>query len=107
MAENQTIQLHDKFQKLIEQYTKDKKRLAELEAALQDRDKDNSGFIAQINKLQSDLQQLRDTNSSLQQEIARMKQQNQELQSTLAGFEDFASDLNGRIDQLLPQIEKL
>jgi len=106
-VDNNTLQLHDKVQKLIEQYTIDKKRLNELEAALNDKSKDSSTYLEQIKKLQSELQSAQNMNSKLTAEIAELKTKNQILEKNVSSFESFADDLNAKIDNLIPKIEKL
>ncbi len=105
--DKQVLQLKDKVQKLIEQYTIDKKKLTELEAMLQDRSKDSEGFESQIKKLQNDLQAAQSSNQELNGEIGELKKRNQELEKLLAAVEEYAGELNSSIDKLIPQIEKL
>jgi len=106
-VDTQALQLHDKVQKLIEQYTIDKKRLNELEAALKDKSSDNTGYLEQIKKLQSDLQTALSNNTKLTDELNEIKKKNQELQQVVNSFENFAGDLNTKIDNLIPKIDKL
>jgi len=105
--DNQTLKLHDKVQQLIEQYTKDKARLNELEAALKDKTTDKSSYESQIKKLQSELQSSQEQNSQLQKDKAELQKRNLEMQKTLDSFEVFAGEINNRIDSLIPKLEKL
>jgi len=106
-VENQAVQLHDKVQALIEQYTKDKKRLAELEAALKEKTQNTDGHQEQLKKLQSELHNAQSSNAKMTTEINELKQRNQELEKAISNFESFAGDLNSKIDDLIPKIEKL
>lgn len=105
--ENQAVQLHEKVQALIEQYTKDKKRLAELEAALKEKSSSSSGYEEQIKKLQSDLKTEQAVNEKLKSDLETLKKKNQDLEKAVSSFEYFAGDLNDKIDSLIPKIEKL
>jgi chromosome segregation ATPase len=105
--DTQALQLHDKVQKLIEQYTKDKKRLAELEAELASKGKDSEGFSAQINQLKSEVQSLLEKNRQLEVKNTELTSRVQDMESMLSTFEGFAADINTRIDDLIPQIEQL
>jgi chromosome segregation ATPase len=106
-VDTQALQLHEKVQKLIEQYTIDKKRLAELEDALSEKTKDSAGYSDQIKKLQSDIQTANQLNTKLTNEITELKKRNEVLEKSMNSFEDFAGDLNSRIDDLIPKIEKI
>lgn len=105
--DTQALQLHEKVQKLIEQYTIDKKRLNELEAALKDKSNDNVDYIEQIKKLQGDLQTAQSSNTKLTDEMNELKKKYQELEQVVNSFENFAGDLNTKIDNLIPKIDKL
>lgn len=105
--DTQALQLHDKVQKLIEQYTKDKKRLVELEAELASKDKDSDSLTAQINQLKSELQLLLEQNRQMELKNTELAKRIQEMESMLSTFEGFAADINTRIDDLIPQIEQL
>jgi chromosome segregation ATPase len=101
------MQLQDKVQKLIEQYSKDKKRLVELETLLQEKSRDSKGFTDEINSLKNQLQIEKDQNVKLLNEVNALKAKNKELETSVNKFETFADDLTLQIDKLIPQIEKL
>ena len=105
--DSQPMQLHDKVQKLIEEYSKDKKRLAELEAQLAEKNKDSESSIIQINQMQKELTTLKETNNQLNLEYTALQKKYREMEQNLSSFESFADDLNSKIDELIPQIEKL
>jgi chromosome segregation ATPase len=102
--DTQALQLHDKVKILIEQYTLDKKKMAELESELNTKKKENASLQEQIKKLQTDLQS---ANSKQTNELSDLKIRNQELEKMLDSFENFADDLNTQIDDLIPRIEKI
>ncbi len=105
--DTQALQLHDKVQKLIEQYTLDKKKLSELEAALSEKSKDSDTLKESVHKLQNELRVAQDNNLKLNQEKNQLLQKNQDLEKLISTFEGFANDLNTKIDDLIPKIEKL
>lgn len=105
--DKQAMQLHDKVQILIEQYTKDKKRLAELEAIIKERSDDSQGLAEEIHNLTNQLQTAQKTNEKLTSEISELITKNQELEKVITTFESFADDLTTQIDDIIPQIEKL
>jgi chromosome segregation ATPase len=105
--ETKTNQLHDKVQQLIEQYTKDKKRLSELEAILSDKKNDSQGLIAQIDSLKSQLQVEKAVKERLTVENNELRNHNSDMEQTIKKFENFAEDLSKDIDGLIPIIDKL
>lgn len=105
--DTQALQLHDKVQKLIEQYTKDKQKMAELEAALAEKTADNEEYYNQISQLQIDNEALTENISQLNSQVSELNTRKQELELMIATIEGFADDLNSKIDDLIPQIENL
>jgi chromosome segregation ATPase len=106
-VDTQALQLHDKVQKLIEQYTKDKQKMAELEAALAEKTADNEEYYNQISQLQIDNEALTENISQLNSQVSELNTRKQELELMIATIEGFADDLNSKIDDLIPQIENL
>lgn len=105
--DTQALQLHDKVQKLIEQYSKDKEKLSKLETELKEITNENINLNEKVNKLQNELRTAQDSNLKLNQERNQLTQKNQELEKMISAFEGFANDLNTKIDDLIPAIEKL
>lgn len=105
--DTQAVQLHDKVQKLIEQYTQDKKRLSDLEKALDEKTKAYDELKALHNRQLSDNQNYSNQNSKLLSEIEQLKKKNQELENVVSSIEGFANDLNAQIDGLIPIVDKL
>jgi chromosome segregation ATPase len=105
--DKQPTQLQDKVQLLIEQYTKDKKRLAELEVALSEKNTNSQGYVEQINSLKIQLQSELSAKEKLTDENNGLKTRNLELEKTLKNFESFAEDISNQIDGLIPKIDKL
>jgi chromosome segregation ATPase len=106
-VDTQALQLHDKVQKLIEQYSKDKEKMSKLEADLKEKTNETVNLNDKVNKLQIELRTAQDSNLKLTQERNQMMQKNQELEKMISAFEGFANDLNTKIDDLIPTIEKL
>lgn len=107
IVDTQALQLHEKVQKLIEQYTLDKKRLSELETALADKTKAYDELKALHDKQLTDNQHNAENNSKLLAEIEALKKKNQELENVVFSIEGFANDLNAQIDGLIPIVDKL
>ena len=105
--ENQALQLHDKVQKLIEQYSEDKKKMAELESQLAGKIKELKELTDLYNKLEQEVSESKTDKTKQQNELNDLKKRNIELERTISTFEGFANDLNSKIDDLIPKIEKL
>jgi len=100
--ENHVVNLQDKIQKLIDQYTLDKKKLAELEKLNNELTEENLQLMQQL----EDYSKLTtDTDSkcqALQTEIDTLKARNQELENLLGDFDSFAGDAIKKIDEFIP-----
>lgn len=105
--DTQALQLHDKVQKLIEQYTKDKKKMAEMEADIISKDKDLEDLCTQNDTLKSDIKTLEEQLKHLEATKAELTKRLDDSTNMLSTLEGFAADINTRIDDLIPQIEKL
>lgn len=105
--DTQALQLHEKVQKLIEQYTLDKKKLSEMELTLNDKINENETLKENIVRFQNELRTAQENYSKLNQEKNQLVAKNQEMEKMLSTFEGFANDLNSKIDDLIPKIEKL
>jgi hypothetical protein len=100
-------QLQDKVQLLIEQYSKDKKRLAELEAALNEKTANSQSHIEQLNTLKNQIQVEIAAKDKLTVENRELKAINLELEKAIKSFESFADEISNQIDGLIPKIDKL
>ncbi len=104
--ESPIISLQARLQKLIDQYTKDKKELEELKKNNAQLSDENSQLLAQIedySKLYTDA----DTAlKALQAEYDVLKIQQDEMQKMLYGVESFADDAIKKIDDIFPKLEE-
>jgi len=103
--ENQVVNLHDKLQKLIEQYSQDKKKLEELSLAYDQLKEENSQLMHQIETITSQNTHSADSVNELNAKIATLETKCQSMQSTLDEFEKLASAAITKIDELIPSIQ--
>ncbi|PKN80452.1 MAG: hypothetical protein CVU48_02115 [Candidatus Cloacimonetes bacterium HGW-Cloacimonetes-1] len=113
--ENRAVNLQDKIQILIDQYTKDKKKLADAEDYNNALTEENLQLIQQIdeiNKLKSisdakvleldaQLRTLQSQHHELQKQHQDLQQLHQDLEGTMMSFEDLANDAILKIDSLV------
>ena len=106
--ENHAVNLQDKIQILINQYTQDKKKLADAEdfnSALTEENLQLIQQVEEVNKLKSaadaKIAGLENNLRQLQQQHHELKQQHEALQGTMMSFEDIASDAILKIDSLV------
>jgi chromosome segregation ATPase len=103
--ESHVVNLQDKIQKLIDQYTLDKQKLEDLENKVGQLTEENSQLFAQIeaNGNQNEAQETR--YRTLQEEYNRLESRYSELQKMLAGFESLAEGAIKKIDSIIPVVE--
>jgi chromosome segregation ATPase len=103
--ESPILNLQERLQKLIDQYTADKKVMEELKKQCAQLSEENMQLFAQVEeyaKLSSDSDaQLK----ALQDEHTALKAQQEELQNMLFGIENFADDAIKKIDNIFPLLE--
>ncbi len=118
--ENRAVNLQDKIQILIDQYTKDKKRLADAEDYNNALTEENLQLIQQIeeiNKLKSiadakvieldaSLRTLQAQHHTLTNEHQELQKQHDNLQGTMMTFEDLANDAILKIDSLVNPVSE-
>ncbi|MDD4310481.1 MAG: hypothetical protein PHO32_08885 [Candidatus Cloacimonetes bacterium] len=100
--ESPAINLQDKIQKLIDQYTTAKQKLETLEGQIVQLTEENSQLISQIeasgnNSLEQDAKL-----KALQADYANLEAKYKELQDMFAGFEIIAEDAIKKIDDIFP-----
>jgi chromosome segregation ATPase len=103
--ESPIVNLQDKIQKLIDQYTADKKIIAELKQQCDQLTEENVQLMTQIDEYAKQNGESSDAYKALQQEHASLKHKYDELQSVLTGVESFADDAIRKIDNIFPLIE--
>ncbi|HAN40365.1 MAG TPA: hypothetical protein GX398_04620 [Candidatus Cloacimonetes bacterium] len=104
--ETQAVNLQDKIQKLIDQYTSTKKRVEELEAKVKGLTEENMQLISQITSSNDSTAQLSQTNQLLEAKVRELEAKVAEMQSSVQGFSSIANDAIAQIDSLFPDLEE-
>lgn len=102
--ETNAISLQDKIQRLIDQYTQDKKKLAEMEEQNSILREENKQLMEQIENINAAENSSSSRIKDLEKQVKTMEARIQELQNTLAGFENMANDAIGKIDNFFPDL---
>ena len=105
MMESPIVNLQEKIQKLIDQYTADKKVIAELNQQCAQLTEENMQLMTQIDDYAKQNGESDNAFKELQQEHDKLKAKYAELQSVLTGVESFADDAIKKIDDIFPLIE--
>ncbi len=103
--ENPVVNLQDRVQKLIDQYTQDKKRLEEMEALNKQLTEENFQLFSQIEESSQSNEELSVKYNALQQEFNSLESKYNELQKMLTGFESIAAGAIEKIDSIFPTFE--
>ncbi|MCK9185784.1 MAG: coiled-coil domain-containing protein 22 [Candidatus Cloacimonetes bacterium] len=103
--ESPILNLQERLQKLIDQYTADKKVMEELKKQVAQLSEENMQLFAQVeeySKLSGDA----DANlKALQKDYDALKAKNEEFEKMLFGIESFADDAIKKIDNIFPLLE--
>ncbi len=105
--ENYAVNLQDKIQKLIDQYTSAKKKIEELEMENSLLADQNIQLISQIEDSQKNNQAGSEQMKALEARINELVSEQTELKTALAGFENIASDAISKIDVIFPELDEL
>jgi len=100
--ESHVVNLQDKIQKLIDQYTLDKQKLEEMENKVAQLTEENSQLFAQIEASGSQNEMQENKYQTLQEEFNKLETRYNELQKILAGFETLAEGAIKKIDSIIP-----
>jgi len=103
--ENHVLNLSDKIQKLIDQYTLDKKKIEELETQNAQLTEENFQLFSQIEESSQLSSTQAETLSALQNEFNALEARYNDLQKMLTGFESMAEGAIRKIDSIFPLIE--
>ncbi|PKN75490.1 MAG: hypothetical protein CVU49_04320 [Candidatus Cloacimonetes bacterium HGW-Cloacimonetes-2] len=105
--ENYAVNLQDKIQKLIDQYTTIKKKLEELQEENNLLTEQNLQLIQQIEDHTKQGQDAGQKVTDMERSIAELEKENVELKKALAGFESVATDALSKLDDIFPDLESL
>lgn len=105
--ENYAVNLQDKIQKLIDQYTSAKKKIEELEMENSLLADQNIQLISQIEDSQKNNQAGAEQVSHLEARVKELETEQAELRQALSGFENIASDAISKIDVIFPELDEL
>ncbi|PKN72078.1 MAG: hypothetical protein CVU50_08835 [Candidatus Cloacimonetes bacterium HGW-Cloacimonetes-3] len=103
--ESHVVNLQDKIQKLIDQYTLDKKKLEALEAQNKQLTEENFQLFSQIEESSLNSNEQAEKLKVLQSEFNTMESRYNDLQKMLSGFESIAEGAIQKIDSIFPLIE--
>ncbi len=103
--ESHVVNLTDKIQKLIDQYTLDKKKIEELETQNAQLTEENFQLFSQIEESSQISANQTDQLNALQNEFNALEAKYNDLQKMLSGFESMAEGAIKKIDSIFPLIE--
>jgi len=103
--ENHVVNLQDKIQRLIDQYTLDKKKLEELENQNKQLTEENSQLFAQIEASGTASGELAAQHKTLQEEFTALQNRYNDMQKMLEGFESIAEGAIQKIDSIFPLVD--
>ena len=103
--ETNAISLQEKIQKLIDQYTLDKKKLDGLEEQNTHLKEENRQLMAQIENMNNANSGSASQVKELEEQIKTLESKYLELQKTISGFEDIATDAIAKIDSVFPDLD--
>ncbi len=103
--ESHVVNLTDKIQKLIDQYTLDKKKIEELETQNAQLTEENFQLFSQIEENSQISANQTDQLNALQNEFNALEAKYNDLQKMLSGFESMAEGAIKKIDSIFPLIE--
>lgn len=104
--ETKAINLQDKIQKLIDQYTSTKKKVEELEFKVLELTEENMQLISQIDSSNNSTANLSQTNQMLEAKVKELEAKLAEMQSSVQGFSTIANDAIAQIDSLFPDLDE-
>ncbi len=101
--ESYAVNLQDKIQKLIDQYTIAKKRIEELESE----NSVNRQILAQLEDSQKNVQEANVSIARLEAQVNQLQAENTELKKALSGFESATNSAIAQLDSLFPELEEI
>jgi len=104
--ESPILNLQERLQKLIDQYTADKKAMEELKLQYAQLRDENLQLMTQIEDYSKLLQETEAGFKSLKTEHEQLQNTHKEMQNMLFGIENFADDAIKKIDDIFPKLEE-
>ena len=104
--EIQAISLQDKIQKLIDQYTEAKRKLAVLEQQVNELTEENVQLIGQIDSGNAGQAMLQERNRDLEEKVKLLEAKCAEMQAAMDGFQNIATDAISKIDSIFPDLDE-
>lgn len=102
--ESPIVNLQQRLQKLIDQYTVNKKELDELKQSYTELTDENKQLLSQIEDYSCLLNETDGSLKNLQEEHLSLKIKYDEMEKMLFGVESFADDAIKKIDDIFPKI---
>lgn len=102
--ESPIVNLQQRLQKLIDQYTVNKKELDELKQSYTELTDENKQLLSQIEDYSCLLNETDGSLKNLQEEHLSLKTKYDEMEKMLFGVESFADDAIKKIDDIFPKI---
>lgn len=99
------MNLQERLQKLIDQYTADKKEMDELKKQYAQLSEENMQLFTQIEEYAKLCSDSDNSLKSLEEEHKSLQAKHDELQKMLFGIESFADDAIKKIDNIFPLLE--
>ena len=100
--ENHVVNLQDKIQKLIDQYTLDKKKLEELERQNNEMADENLQLMQQVEDATTQISDLQNKVKALEEELQANHAKKGELENLLNAFDALATEAIQKIDAFVP-----
>ncbi|HQB97719.1 MAG: hypothetical protein PHQ41_07155 [Candidatus Cloacimonetes bacterium] len=104
--ESPILNLQERLQKLIDQYTADKKAMEELTRQYAQLKDENLQLMSQIEDYAKLLQETEAGYKNLKSEYEQLQNTHKEMQNMLFGIESFADDAIKKIDDIFPKLEE-
>ena len=102
--DSNALNLQEKIQKLIDQYTADRKKLEKMEAENNNLREENRQLMEQIKNINKFHSGSESRIKELENQVKQLEAQYKELQDSLAGFEEIASETINQIDLIIPDL---
>ncbi|MCK9556662.1 MAG: hypothetical protein PHO85_04500 [Candidatus Cloacimonetes bacterium] len=104
--ESPIVNLQERLQKLIDQYSADKKTMEELKKQYAQLREENVQLMSQIEDYAKQLGESESSLKSLQIEHKELENKHKEMQNMLFGIESFADDAIKKIDNIFPKLQE-